>query len=77
MRSYDIQHNLTEWALLIRKGDDLELVHKPARRDIHVEHQLIFLQQIAPVLRGIILRINVTQLRNDRFDPLSLDGIFR
>jgi len=37
----------TGWGLLVRRGDDLQLVSKPAWQDIHVEHQLVFLQRIA------------------------------
>jgi hypothetical protein len=35
------------WGLLVRKGEELELLGKPAWQDIHVEEQLIFLQRIA------------------------------
>ena len=35
------------WGLLVRSGDVLELVAKPAWQDISAEVQLIFLQRIA------------------------------
>jgi hypothetical protein len=35
------------WGLLVRRGAELELMAKPAWQNIHVEHQLIFLQRIA------------------------------
>jgi len=37
----------TGWGLLVRDGEELKLVRKPAWQDINVEEQLIFLQRIA------------------------------
>jgi hypothetical protein len=37
----------TGWGLLVRQGDRLELLARPAWRDIGVEPQLIFLQRLA------------------------------
>jgi hypothetical protein len=37
----------TGWGLLIKRGDDLELLSKPTWYDIGVEEQAIFLQRIA------------------------------
>jgi hypothetical protein len=35
------------WGLLVRRGNSLELAGKPQWQEIHVEHQLVFLQRIA------------------------------
>ena len=37
----------TGWGLLVRDGEELVLVRKPAWQDINAEEQLIFLQRIA------------------------------
>ena len=39
----------TGWGLLVRDGEELKLVRKPAWQDINVEEQLIFLQKIASI----------------------------
>jgi len=41
-------HEVPEgWGLLVRLGEELQLVAKPAWQDINVEQQLVFLQRIA------------------------------